>query len=115
MSRLTGPTGHADPHLAALVAFVRREANPSRVVLFGSRASDTARDDSDYDLLVVVDEGTDARALLRRLYARKRGLPVSADFLVASEAHLARHVQTPGLVYEAALRSGRVVYERGDA
>ena len=101
-----------DPALAALVAFVRREADPARVVLFGSRASGSERPDSDYDLLVVIDDGADARATMRRLYARKRGLPVSADFVVASEADLDRHRASPGYVYGAALRTGDVVYDR---
>lgn len=55
---------------------------PRRIVLFGSRAEGTARKDSDYDLLVVMDvpAGTSSRtAPIRRLL---RGLGVPFDVLV---------------------------------
>lgn len=102
---------HTDRHLADLVAFVRREADPVRIVLFGSRARDAARPDSDYDLLVVVADGQEPRAVARRLYARKRGIPVASDFLVQTES---RHARAPHSAFERTVARGRVVYERPD-
>ena len=51
-----------DPLVRAVVEQVVAEAAPLRVVLFGSRATGTARPDSDIDLLVVMPDGTDRRA-----------------------------------------------------
>jgi len=102
----------ADDALLALVAFVCSEAQPLRIVLFGSRSTGTARPDSDYDLLVVVDNDCSPREVTRRLYMHKRGLGVSADFVVATAAQLARHADAPGLVYRVALTTGRSVYVR---
>jgi uncharacterized protein len=47
----------SDAALARLVQYVRETVQPQRIVLFGSRATGRADAESDYDLLVVVDEG----------------------------------------------------------
>ena len=54
--------------------------DPRRVILIGSRARGTAREDSDYDLVVVLDdEVPDELLSARRRYEGRRGLAVSAD------------------------------------
>lgn len=45
-----------DPKLTKIVEILKKEFGPKRLFLFGSRASGTARDDSDYDFVVVVEE-----------------------------------------------------------
>ena len=48
-----------DPVLARLVPEIVAEYSPQEVWLFGSRAEGRARDDSDYDILVVLDDSRD--------------------------------------------------------
>jgi len=98
-----------DEWLPAIVGRVVRAADPVRIVLFGERARGEGRDDSDYELLVVLDDVPDrmaARVAVRRSFA---DIPAPADILVASTTEVAEGPS--GLVYWA-LVEGRSVYER---
>jgi len=63
---------------------------PDRIILFGSRAAGTARDDSDVDLLVVKE--TDRRPVERRIEVERlladRALPI--DVIVYTPEELRR-------------------------
>jgi predicted nucleotidyltransferase len=50
-----------DKKLDEIVRVLKNEFNPSRLFLFGSRATGNARLDSDYDFVLVVPENTKAR------------------------------------------------------
>lgn len=98
-----------DEWLPAIVGRVVRASNPVRIVLFGARARGEGREDTDYELLVVLDDVPDrmaARVAVRRSFA---DIPVPADVVVASAAEIAEG--PTGLVYWA-LVEGRSVYER---
>ena len=85
---------------------------PSRVVLFGSQARGTAREGSDVDLLVVMGNGTDKRRTAVEIRRSLGDLPVSKDIVVATPDEITRRGTVVGTVLHAALREGRVVYER---
>ena len=85
---------------------------PSRVVLFGSQARGTAREGSDVDLLVVMGNGADKRRTAVEIRRSLGDLPVSKDIVVATPDEIARRGHVVGSVLHAALREGRVVYER---
>lgn len=72
--------------LAEAVRRIREEYKPRRIVLFGSRARGDAREDSDFDLMVVVDKTDDARALAADVRGSLGGLDASFDILVESLA-----------------------------
>ena len=60
--------------------------DPQRVILVGSRARGDAREDSDYDLVVVLDdEVPDERLSVRRRYDAHRGLATAADIVPCRE------------------------------
>ena len=67
---------------------------------------------ADIDLMVVVDEGADRRAIAGELYRAMfdAGIGIGVDFVVATEAGFARHRETAGLVYRDISRDGREVY-----
>jgi len=60
-----------DQQLHAVAAAMAARCPIERVVLFGSRARQAARADSDVDLAVVLPEGSDIRASVRAIH---RGL-----------------------------------------
>ena len=99
-----------DPLVRAVVEQVVAEADPLRVVLFGSRVAGTARPDSDIDLLVVMPDGTDRQAAMTRIGSRLRRPGVGIDLLVTTPAALAAHGDDPGLIYQTALRTGLDVW-----
>ena len=86
--------------------------SPSQVVLFGSQARGTASEHSDVDLLVVMGNGTDKRRTAVEIRRSLGDLPVSKDIVVATPDEVARLGNVVGSVLHAALREGRVVYER---
>ena len=104
------PPPPVDPLVQALVDQIVAEADPLRVVLFGSRAAGTARPDSDVDLLVVMPDGTPRRRAAVEIGARLPILEVDVDLLVATPELLDRYQDSPALVYREALRTGRDVY-----
>ncbi|MCR6630683.1 MAG: nucleotidyltransferase domain-containing protein [Magnetospirillum sp.] len=84
---------------------------PRQVILFGSRARGDARDDSDYDLVVVVDDDTpDEDLSWRRRYEARRGF--SADVLPCRESTLKHRARAIGSFAHTVLTEGVVVYER---
>ena len=87
---------------------------PSRVILFGSRARGTASDDSDVDLLVVLPHAPDKRRAAVEMRRLLRDLPVSKDIIVTTPDEIARRGHVVGSLLHAALREGTVVYERDE-
>ena len=106
------PSTAIDPWLPTIVGRIVRRVDPVRIVLFGARARGEARDDSDYELLVVLDDVRDrmaARVVVRRSFA---DIPAPADIVVASVAEVDGH---PSGVLYWALQEGRSVYARDAA
>jgi predicted nucleotidyltransferase len=64
---------------------IREQFSPRTILLFGSRARGDAREDSDFDLLVILHDPGDWRTP-GRIRGALRGLPAAFDVLVQSEA-----------------------------
>ena len=96
-----------DPILNEIVSRLSKEFHPSRIFLFGSRAKGTARPDSDYDLLLVVNEDT-----VRRLESMKRArrvlddLDVLTDVFVYSQKEFDEWKDELSSIPETALHDG---------
>ncbi len=83
------------------------------VILFGSYARGVAGPNSDLDVLVIVDDSVaNCRAEGVRLRRALRGISMPIDIIVARRSDVERLCDIPGLLYETALREGRLVYER---
>ena len=99
-----------DPVVARVVRRIVEEVAPLRVVLFGSRARGTARPNSDVDLLIVVPNGTDRRAVFYRLYRRLWDVGVPVDYLASTPSALDLSRHKAGLIYGTALETGADAY-----
>lgn len=98
--------------LPAIVGRIVRLVDPVRIVLFGSRARGDVREDSDYDILVILDEVENRRAMRIRIRGALDDLPIAKDVIVATADEVAGHHGRPWGVLHWALAEGRVVYER---
>ena len=95
-----------------MVARIVARFQPARILLFGSRARGTANRWSDVDLLVVMEEVADKRRAAVAMRRTLADLPVSKDIIVTTPEEIARRGHLVGTVLRAALREGKVVYER---
>ena len=85
-------------------------AQPTRIILFGSRARGDADDRSDVDLLVIKPHVTDRYEELVQLNQVLRGLLLPVDLLLMSENEFEERASQAGTVEHAARCEGRVLY-----
>lgn len=106
----------SDRLLHEAVTRIVREADPERVILFGSRARGEERVDSDMDLLVVASSDTirqqGRRRLLARFWSAMGRMPISFDFLLFTPEEIAQWQHCVNHVIFRALLEGKVVYEK---
>lgn len=115
---LTGPVADIevraiDKWLPHIVGRIVRGFDPARIVLFGDRLRADPRPDTEYGLVVVLDEVVDrwhAGGDIRMSFA---DLPVFAQILVAPLAEIEGRKDAPpiDLAYEP-LRDGITIYDR---
>ncbi|MBK8906696.1 MAG: nucleotidyltransferase domain-containing protein [Rhodospirillales bacterium] len=95
--------------LRSVVAFF----DPQRVILFGSRARGDDGGDSDYDLLVVVDDDVPRETLkLESGYHAALPFAGAADVIPCRASTFARRRKIVGTLCNTASHEGIVVYER---
>lgn len=106
----------ADELLREMIDVIVREADPARIVLFGSCARGDAGSASDVDLLIVQDHPfASARSRLEqkgRLWRALAEFDVSKDLLVFTPEEIDAWKDSKNHVIAHALREGKVVYER---
>lgn len=103
----------ADAALERLVRHVVEVMDPLEVWLFGSRAEGRARPTSDYDLLVVMPDGT-PEPELDPVHAWRLGweVRVTADIIPCTRAEFDEEKHEIDSLPRAATLHGRKVYER---
>ena len=87
-------------------------AEPDGVMLFGSRAGDNYRRESDYDLLVLKRGVGRRRKLAQNIYLNFKNIGSPVDVIVADLGEYERSKNDPYLIYSNAARNGMVVYEK---
>jgi predicted nucleotidyltransferase len=88
-------------------------AQPNQVILFGSRAKGTAREGSDYDFMVVIQDIENERDVSRRIYRALLDNKTSAavDVVIVDTETLARRKDNPFYIYSQVLREGKIYYD----
>ncbi|MGH9839536.1 MAG: nucleotidyltransferase domain-containing protein [Blastocatellia bacterium] len=98
--------------LAALVRRIVAVSGATRVILFGSRARNEERDDSDVDLFVIVPGQAEERDVKRRAISRalfERRIPLDIIVRTEDDVRRATSLGDPFIVDDI-LREGRVLY-----
>ena len=102
----------AESTISEMVDRIVTSFDPSQVLLFGSHARGSAGEWSDVDLLVVMGDVTDKRQVAIEIRRSLRDLLISKDIVVATPDEIAQRGHVVGTVLNAAIREGRVLYER---
>ena len=102
----------ADSTISGMVDRIVRGFDPDQVLLFGSHARGSAGEWSDVDLLVVLADGADKRQAAIAIRRSLGDLMVSKDIVVTTPDEITERGHVVGTVLNAAIREGRVLYER---
>ncbi|NNN22487.1 MAG: hypothetical protein HKL80_10875 [Acidimicrobiales bacterium] len=94
------------------VNLITNVCNPRTVFLFGSFARGDERNDSDIDLLIIVDDDTDSEIAERAVLRAVSKLATEVDVVVTSQSRLDIDRDSPGTLARRALREGRIVHTR---
>jgi predicted nucleotidyltransferase len=98
--------------VSEMVDRIVRAFDPEKVILFGSLARGDDNEDSDVDLLVVLDDienKHDAAVAILRVLG---DMAVCKDIVVTTPEEISRRGDAIGSVLRPALREGKVLYER---
>lgn len=101
------------PDPQVLNELVRRTVDavhPLRIILFGSAARGEMGPDSDLDVLVVMPDGCQPRAVTRFLYSQLRGFGYAKDLVVVRQSDVEQYGSNPYLVIHTALSEGQELY-----
>lgn len=106
---MTPGTYEIPEDLAKLVGQIVAQVSPLQVILFGSAAREGSSP-KDWDLLIVMAEGTHRRKTAQALYTHILDIRFPFDLVVATPSDLERFGQSPGLIYRDVLKEGRTLY-----
>ena len=98
--------------LAEIVRRIATVLHPEKIVLFGSYAYGRPSDDSDVDLLVILE--TQARPVDRYLAVSRllRPRPCPLDILVKTPKEVEKALETGDFFLKEILTRGKVLYDR---
>jgi HEPN domain-containing protein/predicted nucleotidyltransferase len=106
-------TAVTKPQLERVVDAIRDHISPELILLFGSRALGGARVDSDYDLMVVLRDGSDLERPRRDVCDALHTIGIGADVLVRSVSDYQRRQADPGFLDWLVSREGVLLYSSG--
>ena len=98
--------------LAEIVARIRDAVQPEQIVLFGSRARDQARAESDFDVLIVAPSESPRWKRTVPVYRSLAGIGVPIDVVWWTWEEVGQWCQVRSHFITTALREGRVLYEK---
>jgi len=106
------PIPVTDALLREITRKIVEHFDPEKVVLFGSRSTESSRIDSDVDLLVIMD--TDGSPVQRAVEVKRVCRPrfVSMDVLVKTPEEVETRLERGSFFLSQILSEGQVLYER---
>lgn len=107
----SGELNIIDNDLAEIIRRLIGTYHPERIYLFGSHARGEAGPDSDYDIMVVVSDGTTpGERESGRAYEAMWGLTTSADILVWTANEFDKRLHLRASLPSTIRREGRLLY-----
>ena len=99
------------PQIKDIVEQIAAKFHPEKIILFGSSASGKWNEDSDVDLLVVMNHrGSSRKQAVKILTAIEYHTPL--DLIVQSHKQLLQRIEAGDFFLKEILEKGTVVYEQ---
>jgi predicted nucleotidyltransferase len=99
------------PVLDTVIERIVEVADPERILLFGSGARGEMGPHSDFDLLVVKEEGdVSRRDLVGEIYMNLIGVGQAVDVIIVTPEEVEEYHDSHSLIISPALKEGREVY-----
>lgn len=98
--------------IKAYVRQLAQEFNPERVILFGSCARGRPTEDSDVDLLVIMNHGKRKNIEQAIDIDRRIDYSFPLDLLVRTPAEIKRRIVLGDVFLLSILKQGKIMYER---
>jgi predicted nucleotidyltransferase len=95
-----------------MVKKIARKFDPDKIILFGSYARGEVTRDSDIDLLVIMPFEGSNLLMVAEIYRAIGAVGIPKDILVYTPEQVKKYGQIAGMTLKAALREGKVLYER---
>ncbi len=91
-----------DKIVDAFVRAVRKSVSPCRIILFGSRAKKSAKEDSDYDFLLISPrfKKWEWERRSAEMYRLKRNIPAAMDIICLTPDEFERKQKEIGVIQE---------------
>ena len=102
-------------HIIKVAGDLGRMANAESVILFGSYARGDADEDSDVDLMIVVETDLPRFKRSRDLYKAIRPYPFGMDILVYTPKEIEKGRKSPVSFVSTVLKEGKTVYVGRDS
>lgn len=96
--------------LEKIVKAILQVITPDKIILFGSRARGDAREDSDYDLLVIKSGIDNERKIAQQIYVKLVAVNESVDIIVKTPEGVEESKKRFISIVKEALNEGIVVY-----
>jgi hypothetical protein len=98
-----------NPQIRDLVDRIVQAVHPLRIILFGS-AGHGDQGASDFDVLVIVRDGTNVRRAEEDMYRSMWGFPLPADLIAVTEEDARKHEANRNLIVHTAQTEGEEIY-----
>lgn len=102
----------SDQICSEIISKVVSVAAPLKIILFGSRVTGHARDDSDIDILVIKDRVTSKHRESVELWKALTSIPYPKDIIVATSEEYEFYRHQAGSVFRSASEEGIEIYAR---
>lgn len=89
-----------------------QEFNPEKIILFGSRATGQATEDSDTDLLIIKDTDSSTREVAKQIDGSIFPRPFPLDLIVYTPKQLRKAQESGDFFILEILNKGKVLYAR---
>ncbi len=103
--------GLSESEIHEMVECILNVSNPSRIILFGSAVRGKVSENSDVDLLVVINEIEDRQGEYVRIRRALSDIPYAFDIILVTEEWFEESKNVVGGISYPAHHHGRVIYE----